>query len=82
MHNSFLEMRGRYILLKRINLRYMKKNTSMYRMIRFLRLQVKNAKLNPNTHLTLETLVEAAVSLQHPESRQAAANLPNIEQAE
>ena len=38
LHNSFLEMRGRYILLKRINLRYMKDNTSMYRMIRLQRL--------------------------------------------
>ena len=38
LHNSFLEMRGRYILLKRINLRYMKENTRLYRMIRLLRL--------------------------------------------
>ena len=73
LHNSFLEMRGRYILLKIINLRYMKENTRLYRMIRFLMLQLKNSKPNPSTHLTLETLVEAAVILQHPKSSQAAA---------
>ena len=66
LHNSFLEMRGRYIFLKRINLRYMKDNTRLYRMNGILRLQVKNSKPNPSTHLTLETLVEATVSLQHP----------------
>ena len=42
---------------------------------------MKDAKPNPTTHLTLETLAEAAVSLQPPESSQAAANLPNIESA-
>ena len=82
LHNSFLEMRGRYILLKRINLIYMKDNTRLYRMIKILRLQVKNTKPNPSTHLTLETLAEVAVSLQHPESSQVAAKLPNIEQDE
>ena len=68
LNNSFLEMRGRYILLKRRNLRYMKDNTRLYKMIRLLRLQVKNAKPNLSTHLTLETLAEARISLQHPES--------------
>ena len=82
LHNYFLEMRGRYIFLKRLNLRYMKDNTRLYRMIRLLRRQVKNAKPNPSTHLTLETLAEATVSLQHLESSQAAANLPNIEHVE
>ena len=43
---------------------------------------MKDAKPNPSTHLTLETLVEAVVSIQHPESSQAAANLPNIEKDE
>ena len=33
LHNSFLEMRGRYIFLKRRNLRFMKYNTRLYRMI-------------------------------------------------
>ena len=82
LHNSFLEMIGRYILLKRRNLRYMKDNTRMYIMIRLQRLQMKEAKQNPSTHLTLETLIEAAVSLQLPESSQAIVNLPNIELAE
>ena len=63
LHNSFLEMRGMHILLKRRNLRYMKDNTRMYRMIRLLRLQVKNSRPNPSTHFTLETLAEATVSL-------------------
>ena len=43
---------------------------------------MKEAKLNPSTHLTLETLAEAVVSLQPPEASQAAVNLPNIEPAE
>ena len=38
LHNYFLEMRGMYILLKRRNLRYMKDNTRLYRMIKILRL--------------------------------------------
>ena len=75
-------MRERYVFLKRLNLIYMKDNTMMYRMIRLQMLQVKNAKPNPSTHLTLETLAKAAVILQHPESSQTATNLPNIEQAE
>ena len=60
----------------------MKDNTRMYRMIKILRLQVKSSRPNPSTHFALETLAEAAVSLQNPESIQAAADLPNIEQAE
>ena len=55
-------------MLKRRNLRYMKDNSRLYRMITLLRLQVKNARPNPNTHLALETLAEAAVSLQNTES--------------
>ena len=82
LHNSFLEMRGRYILLKRRNLRYMKDKNMLYRIIRLQRLQIKESKQNPSTHLTLETLVEAAVSLQPPESSQGPVNLPNIELAE
>ena len=46
----------------------MKDNTRLYKMITILRLQVKNARPNPSTHLALETLAEAAVSLQNPES--------------
>ena len=43
---------------------------------------MKEAKLNLSTHLTLKTLAEATVSLQPPESSQAAVNLPNIEPIE
>ena len=81
LHNSYLELRERYVFLKRLNKRYLKENTRLYRMIRFQRLQMKEAKLNPSTHLTLETLTEATVSLQPPESSQADVNLPNIEPA-
>ena len=70
LHNSFLDTRGMYILLKRRNLRYMKDNTRLYKMIRILRLQVKNSRPNPSTHFSLETLTEAEVSLQNPESIQ------------
>ena len=38
LHNSVLEMRGLYVLLKRRNLRYMFDNTRLYKMIRLLRL--------------------------------------------
>ena len=82
LHNSFLEMKGRYILLKRRNMRFMKDNTRLYRMIRLQRLQLKEAKENPSIHPTLETLVEAAVSLQPPETSQAAVNPPSTEHAE
>ena len=60
----------------------MKDNTKLYRMIRILRLQVKNSRPNPSTHFSLETLVEATVSLQNPESIQAAVDPPNDEQDE
>ena len=43
LHNSILEMRGMYVMLKRRNLRFMHENTRMYRMIRLLRLQLKNS---------------------------------------
>ena len=43
---------------------------------------MKDAKPNPSTHLTLETLAEVAVSLQHLESSKDAANLPNMEPTE
>ena len=48
LHNYFLEMRGMYILLKIRNLRYMKENTRLYKMISLLRLQVKNSIPNPS----------------------------------
>ena len=67
-HNYFLEMRERYIFLKKLKKKYLKENTRLYRMIRLQRLRVRDAKPNPSTHLTLETLVDATLSLQHPES--------------
>ena len=63
LHNSYLEMRERYIFLKILNKRYLKNNTRLYRMIKIQRLQIKDANPNPSTHLTLETLDEVAVSL-------------------
>ena len=82
LHKFYLELRERYAFLKRLNKRYLKDNTRLYRNIRIQRLQMREAKLNPSTHLTLETLAEAVVSLQPPESSQDAVNLPNIEPTE
>ena len=82
LHNSYLEMRQRYIFLKILNKIYLKENTRMYRMIRIEKLQMKDVKPNSSTHLTLETLAEVAVSLQPLESSQVVANLPNMEPAE
>ena len=72
LHNSLLEMKGMYFMLKRRNLRYMQDNTRLYRMIRLLRLQIKKSNTNPNSqiHCALETLVEAASSFQYPEVAQ------------
>ena len=81
LHNFFLEMRGRYILLKRRNLRFMKDNTRLYMMIRLQILQLKEAKANPSNHPTLETLVKFAVSLQPPKTIQAIINPPSTEHA-
>ena len=66
LHKSYLEQRERYIFLKRLNKRYLKDHTRLYRMIRLQRLQLKEAKANPSNHLTLSTLAEAAISLQPP----------------
>ena len=38
LHNSYLEMRERYVFLKGLNKRYLKENTRLYRMIRLQRL--------------------------------------------
>ena len=43
---------------------------------------MKEAKLNPSSHLTLETIAEAIVSLHPPEAIQTVVNPPNIEPAE
>ena len=38
LHNSYLEMRERYVFLKRLNKRYLKDNLRLYIMIRLQRL--------------------------------------------
>ena len=43
---------------------------------------MKEAKLNPRSHLTLETLAEVAVSIQPPEASQAVVNPLGIEPTE
>ena len=63
LHNSLLEMRGMYVLLKRRNLRLMKDKSRIYRMIRLARLKKKNSNPSSQAHFALETLAEAAISL-------------------
>ena len=75
-------LKERYAFLKRLNKRSLKDNTRLYRIIRIHRLQIEDAKPNPSTHLTLETLAEATVSLEPPKSSQAVVNLPDIEPIE
>ena len=82
LHKSYLEQRERYIFLKRLNTRYLKDNTRLYRMISLQKLQMNEAKLNHSNHFTLETLAEAAVILQPLESIQATVNPPNTKPAE
>ena len=82
LHKSYLEQRERYIFLKRLNTRYLKDNNRLYRMVRLQRLQLKEAKSNPSSHPTLETLAEAAVSLQPPETSQGTVNTPSMKLAE
>ena len=82
LHKSYLEQRERYIFLKRLNTRYLKYNTRLYMMIILQKLQMKEAKLNPNSHLPLETLAKAAVSLQPLETSQDVVNPPSIEPTE
>ena len=79
LHNSYQEMRERYIFIKIMKKIYLKDNKSMYRMIRLQRLQMKDANPNPSTHLTLETLAEATVSIQPPKASQVVVKPPNIE---
>ena len=82
LHKSYPEQRERYIFLKRLNKRYLKDNTRLYRMISLQKMQMKEAKLNPSSHLTLETLDEVAVSLQPPEESHAIVNPLSIDPAE
>ena len=62
LHKAYLEQRERYIFLKRLNTRYLKDNTKLRRMVRLQRLHLKEAKVNPSSHLALSTLAEAAIS--------------------
>ena len=63
LHRSYLEQRERYIFLKRMNKRYLRDNTRLYRMVRLQRLQMKESKANPSSHLALSTLAKATISL-------------------
>ena len=76
-------MKGMYFLLQKRNMRFMKDNTRLYRMIKLLRLQVNTSILNPisQTQFALETLAEATISLQNPEAAQDAADFPSIGKA-
>ena len=56
----------------------MKDNTRFYRMIRLLRLQMKNSNPNPRTHLALETLAEATISFQDPKVDHGVDDNPNL----
>ena len=69
-------MRGMYVLLKRRNIRLMKENSRLYKIIILSRL--KNKDSNCKTHLALETLAEVAISLQDPEVAHDVADIPNI----
>ena len=82
LHNSLLEMRGMYVLLKRRNLRLMKDNSSLHIMITLSRLEKKNSNPSSQAHLALETLVEATISLQDSEAAHDAAVIPNPIQVE
>ena len=82
LHKSNLEQRERYIFLKRLNKRYLRDNTGLYRMDRLQRLQLKEAKANPSIHLALTILAEASISLQPPKSIQGVVNTPITKPAE
>ena len=84
LNNSLLEMKGMYFLLQKRNLRFMKDNTKLCRMIRILRLQMKNSNSNPSSqaHFALETLAEATTSFQDPEGPHDAVALSNPMQIE
>ena len=82
LHNSLLQMRGMYVPLKRRNLRLMKDNSRLYKMIRLVRLKKKNSNPSSKSHFALETLVEAAISLQNLEVAHDIADIPNLMQVE
>ena len=77
LHNSLLEMRGMYVLLKRRNIILMKDNSRLYRMIKLARLKKKNSNPISQAHFALETLAEETISLQNPEVAHDIADIPN-----
>ena len=66
-----------YFLLQKRNLRFMKDNSRLYRMIRLMRLQKKNSNPSPQDHFALETLAEAATSFQDLEAAHDATTQSN-----
>ena len=82
LHKFYLEQRERYIFLKRLNTRYLKDNTRLYRMVRLQRLQLKESKENPSSHLSLSTLAKATISLKPPKASQGIVNTPNMKLVE
>ena len=82
LHNSLLEMRGMYVLLKRRNLRLMKDNSRLYRMVRLSRLENKNSNPISQAHFTLENLAEEPISVQDPEVAHNIIDIPNLMQVE
>ena len=82
LHNSLLEMRGMYVLLKRRNLRLMKDNSRLYRMVRLSRLENKNSNPISQAHFTLKNLAEEAISVQDPEVAHNIIDIPNLMQVE
>ena len=82
LHNSLLEMRGMYVLLKRRNLRLMKDSSRLYRMVRLSRLENKNSNPRSQAHFTLETIAEVVTSFQDPEAAHDVVALSNPMQIE
>ena len=82
LHNSLLEMRGMYILLQKRNLRLMKDNSRLYRMVSLSRLENKNSNPSSQAHFTLETLADEAISLQDPEVAHNIIDIPHLMQVE
>ena len=70
-------MTGMYTIPQKRNLRLMKDNARLYRKIRLSRLQTKNSNPKSQAHLVLETLAEAAISLQDLEAACDVAAIPN-----
>ena len=61
-------MRGMYFLLQKRNMRFIKDNTTLYRMIILLRLQMKNSNPNSQAHVALETIAKATINLHDRET--------------